>query len=136
VRERASDMGDEIKSQAGELADRAQAAAGQLADRAQAAIGTATEQTRVQVRRVEDQYYENPLAVGAAAVALGLVAGLAIPETRKEVELMGEARDQLADKVRQAAEETKPKVQHVAERVLDQAQTTAKEAARQEGLAT
>ena len=41
---------------------------------------------------------ENPLAVGAAAFALGAVVGLAIPATRYEGELMGEARDQLLKK--------------------------------------
>jgi len=41
---------------------------------------------------------ENPLAVGAAAFALGAVVGLAIPSTRYEGDLMGEARDQLLQK--------------------------------------
>lgn len=41
---------------------------------------------------------ENPLAVGAAAFALGAVVGLAIPSTRYEGELMGETRDQLLKK--------------------------------------
>ena len=41
---------------------------------------------------------ENPLAVGAAAFALGAVVGLAIPSTRYEGELMGEARDELLKK--------------------------------------
>ena len=46
-----------------------------------------------------DHYMDtNPLAVGAAAFALGAVAGLAIPATRYEGELMGEARDQLLQK--------------------------------------
>ena len=49
---------------------------------------------------------------------------------------MGGARDQLVDRVREVAQETKDKVQHVAERVMDQAQTTGKEAAREEGLAS
>jgi len=41
---------------------------------------------------------ENPLAVGAAAFALGAVVGLAIPATRYEGELMGETRDELLRK--------------------------------------
>ena len=46
-----------------------------------------------------DQYLtENPLAVGAAALAVGVAVGLAIPSTRYEGELMGEARDQLLQK--------------------------------------
>lgn len=46
-----------------------------------------------------DQYMDtNPLAVGAAAFALGAVVGLAIPATRYEGELMGETRDELLRK--------------------------------------
>lgn len=41
---------------------------------------------------------ENPLAVGAAAFAIGAVVGLAIPSTRYEGELMGETRDELLRK--------------------------------------
>jgi hypothetical protein len=38
---------------------------------------------------------ENPLAVGTLAVGVGAAVGLAIPETSKEHEVMGEARDNL-----------------------------------------
>jgi ElaB/YqjD/DUF883 family membrane-anchored ribosome-binding protein len=59
---------------------------------------------------------ENPLAVGAVALALGAAIGFAIPSTRYEGELMGEARENLmqkaqdsagllVDKVREAASE-------------------------------
>jgi ElaB/YqjD/DUF883 family membrane-anchored ribosome-binding protein len=145
VKEKASDFGGSVKEKAGALAgraqevagnvaDRAQQVAGTVADRAQEMAGSVADQTRYQARRLEDQFYEHPLAIGAAAIALGLAAGLAVPETRKETELMGDARDQLVDRVREVAGETKDKVQHVAERVFDQVQTTAKDAAREEGL--
>jgi hypothetical protein len=114
---------DRMRGRAHELSDTAQQRAGELAD-----------ETRDQARRLEDQFYENPLAIGAAALTLGVAVGLAIPETRKEQELMGGARDQLADKARDVAEETKDKVGNVVERVADQAQSTAKAAARDEGL--
>jgi ElaB/YqjD/DUF883 family membrane-anchored ribosome-binding protein len=134
VKEKAGEVGGTVKEKAGELADRAQETVSQVADRAQDLAGNVAEQTRYQARRVEDQFYENPLAIGAAALALGVAAGLAVPATRKEAELMGGARDQLVDRVREVASETKDKVQHVAERVVDEAQTVAKDAAREEGL--
>lgn len=43
---------------------------------------------------------ENPLAVGAAAFAIGAFVGFAIPSTRYEGELMGEAREGLLRKAR------------------------------------
>ncbi len=46
---------------------------------------------------------ENPLAVGAVALALGAAVGLSIPSTRYESELLGEYRQQLIDKAQEAA---------------------------------
>lgn len=48
---------------------------------------------------------ENPLAVGAVALALGAAVGLAIPLTRKENEYLGEYRDQLVEKAQDAAQD-------------------------------
>jgi hypothetical protein len=44
--------------------------------------------------------------VGAVAVAVGFAAGLAVPITEREVELMGDARDQAAQRLRSAVKET------------------------------
>lgn len=49
---------------------------------------------------------ENPLAVGAAAVAVGAIIGAAIPETERERELVGETRDRLIGKAQQMASQT------------------------------
>jgi hypothetical protein len=117
---------ERMRDRAHELSDTSQRKAGELADRAQEMAGSMADETRHQARRLEDQFYENPLAIGAAALTLGVAIGLAIPETRKEQELMGSARDRLADRARDVAEETKDKVGNVVERVADQAQSTAK----------
>lgn len=119
-----------VRGQASEMSDKAQQTASAWADRAQDVAEDVADQTRHQARRLEDQFYENPLAIGAAALTLGMAAGLAIPETRREDELMGGARDRLADKTREMVEDTKNKV----ENVVDQAQSTARTAAKEEGL--
>lgn len=58
-------------------------------------------------RRVEHAVQDNPFAAGAVAMALGLAAGMMIPETDREREMMGPARERLKDraetKARQAA---------------------------------
>ncbi len=69
---------------------------------------------------------ENPLAVGTLAVGVGAAVGLAIPETSKEHEVMGEARDNLVDK----AQETQQKVQQV----TGEAQNAAQQEAENQGL--
>jgi len=49
------------------------------------------------------QVRDNPLAVGAVAMAVGAAVGLAVPSTRYEGELMGEARQQFMEKAQNVA---------------------------------
>lgn len=56
---------------------------------------------------------ENPLKVGAATLALGFVAGLALPLTRKENELMGDTRERLLERAREAGQEVLDKGQQI-----------------------
>ena len=127
ARNKAGEVVDSVKQKTSHLADETQRKASEMGDRV-------VEQTRVQTRRVGRAFEDNPLVIDAAALALGLAAGLAIPSTEKEDELVGETRDELVDKVRDVAEDTKAKVQQVAERVMDQAETTAKDSAHEVGL--
>ena len=50
---------------------------------------------------------ENPLALGACALAAGLAIGLLLPSTRREDELMGEHRDSLLDQAKRIVEEAR-----------------------------
>ncbi|HVE56886.1 MAG TPA: DUF3618 domain-containing protein [Pyrinomonadaceae bacterium] len=69
----------------------------------------------VQAREQYDYYIEeNPLAVGAVALAIGAAVGLAIPSTRYEGELLGEYRQQLLDKAQTAAGDLVDKAKEVA----------------------
>ena len=53
-----------------------------------------------------DHYIEeNPLAVGAVALALGAAIGFAIPLTKKENEYMGEYRDNVLEKAQATAQD-------------------------------
>jgi len=87
-----------------------------------------------QVRRAKTGFWQtmesNPLMVGAATLALGVIAGLAIPSTDKEDELMGETRDHLFEEVKEAGQQALDKGKHVAEAVADKV----KEEARSQGL--
>jgi hypothetical protein len=61
-------------------------------------------------RRAETQFErwmrENPLAVGAAALAVGAAVGLSAPATDTENAWLGEARDGLVDRVQDVAKDT------------------------------
>jgi gas vesicle protein len=134
ARSKASEVVDSVKHKTSELAEQTQRRAGRVAESAQDVAGLVAEETRMQSRRVERAFQANPLVIGTAALALGLAAGLAIPSTEKEIELVGDTRDHLVDKVRDVAEDTKSKVEQVAERVMSEAQSTAKNEAQQAGL--
>lgn len=142
--EGSSAVGD-ARDKVGEVAGRAQDRAGRAADQVQHKAERAATRTRNQAERLGDQaryqarrassgfqrmLRENPLAVGALAAGAGAAVGLAIPETYKEHEVMGEARDNLVEKAQEKAQETQQKVQRVAE----EAQSAAKEEAGNQGL--
>jgi hypothetical protein len=48
---------------------------------------------------------EHPLALGAIGLAIGAVVAAMAPRTEKEDQLMGQARDDLLDKAKQAGTE-------------------------------
>jgi ElaB/YqjD/DUF883 family membrane-anchored ribosome-binding protein len=75
---------------------------------------------------------ENPLAAGAVAAAVGATIGLALPETQKENEMMGEARDTVVNKAQDAARDAADRVQDAAQRVKDVAADAAKSVTRGE----
>ena len=134
ARDRAADVKDRAGEKASDLADRAQDAAGRVTDRAQDAAQTVADTARRGAERAEEIFESTPLAMGLATAALGFAAGLAIPETRREHELMGGARDELLDRVKDVAQEKGRQAQRVAERTIDEARSTAKEEARNQGL--
>jgi len=73
-----------------------------------------------------DHYLEeNPLAVGAVALALGAAVGMAIPSTRYEGQLLGDAREQLMSKAQDTAahllDKTKQVVTEAGQNLSEQA---------------
>lgn len=68
---------------------------------------------------VEDQ----PLIAGLITLALGAFLGLLFPSTKREDELMGSARDHLAEQAREAAE----RAREAAQKTFEEARETAKE---------
>jgi ElaB/YqjD/DUF883 family membrane-anchored ribosome-binding protein len=61
-------------------------------------------------RGLERLVRENPLAVSAAALAVGAAVGLALPSTRMEHEYLGELSENVVDKAQQAARDAMDKV--------------------------
>jgi hypothetical protein len=133
-------IADRTQQTVGNVVGQAQETASNIASQTQEAVGYIADQAQYQAQRVEDSFqqalYENPLAVGAVALALGTAVGFSLPQTQRENELLGEARDNLIDRAQEVAQDTVEKVQQVAGEVMDQAQTTVRESAKERGLTT
>jgi gas vesicle protein len=107
------------------VGDAASSAYEGVTDAAGNAYGTVTDVAGRAYERVGDlgstareqyDYYieENPMAVGAVALALGAAVGLSIPSTRYEGQLVGETRDHLVSKAQNAAGDLINRVKEVA----------------------
>jgi ElaB/YqjD/DUF883 family membrane-anchored ribosome-binding protein len=106
----ASSAGGGIKATATEVADRARDAAGHAAARAKELGSAVAAQAQQQTRQLDERLHESPLQSGVVALALGFAAGYVVPVSEREVQLMGSARDRLADRVKGTVEETKESV--------------------------
>ncbi len=105
---------DAASSAVGTVTDTASKAYSSVTDYAGTAYEKAGEYGH-QAREKYDHYIEeNPLAVGAVALAVGAAVGLAIPATRYENEYMGEYSQQLLDKAQHAAGDLVERVKEVA----------------------
>ncbi|HEY0305267.1 MAG TPA: DUF3618 domain-containing protein, partial [Longimicrobiales bacterium] len=100
VRDTTSEVAFSARERVSEVADRARDIRHNVKDSARYRMHTATE-------RFDQTLNDNPVAIGMVAMAVGMAAGLAIPESRQERQLMGQYRDQLADRVRETVDETR-----------------------------
>ncbi|CAN5863920.1 DUF3618 domain-containing protein [soil metagenome] len=89
-----------------------------LTDRARETMNQARYATQRTTRRAQSQLQrmlnDNPLLIGAAAVVIGAAIGAALPETERENEWMGDARDSVIDRAQEMAQNAVGTVQEVA----------------------
>ncbi|MEO6333426.1 MAG: DUF3618 domain-containing protein [Pyrinomonadaceae bacterium] len=85
--------------------------AGDIANRAYDRVG---DYGNVVHEKYDEYLDENPLALGALAVAVGAAVGFAIPSTHYEGKLMGEARENLIERAQEAAGSLVDKAKQVA----------------------
>lgn len=98
---------DQVKESAGDLANRSTEALSNLGSKAR-------ESATVVSSRFGQILRDNPLAVGAVAMAAGTAVGLALPSTRFENEYIGETSERLVDKAQEVARGAIDKVQDTA----------------------
>ncbi len=98
---------DQVKETASDLANRSTQALSDLGSKAK-------ESANAVGSRFGQMLRDNPLAVGAIAVAAGTAVGLVLPATRFENEYIGETSERLVDKAQEVAREAVDKVQDAA----------------------
>ena len=122
---------DKVTDVAGAAYDKVSGAVGTAYSGAGDAVSQAYGKVGELGSAVRDQYdthiAENPLAVGAVALALGAAVGMALPSTRYEGEMMGNARQDLLDKAQNTASDlidrTKEAVTEAGRNIADQAKS-------------
>jgi Protein of unknown function (DUF3618) len=82
-------------------------------------------------RRAAGIAQENPIGLALGAVAVGFVAGLAMPSTRVEDERMGELADQVKDRAAETGREALERGKQVAQDAAETVQESGREHAQQ-----
>jgi hypothetical protein len=131
VADKAHDLTERAGDATQRVVEKAKEAGGLVAEKADAAVQSVQQRTRSGTRRLGNQFEDTPIGVGAVALALGLAVGMSVPATRKEAELMGDARDKLLDKTRERVAETTERVERVVERAIPEVKNVVRDAARE-----
>jgi len=122
VSERAGELREQARDRAGDLAERAEELGSGARERARDLGHRAQEQTRRARGGVERLMKENPLAVAAGIAAIGLAAGLLVPETERERRTLGPVRDDLAERAQTTASRIKDAAVEAGQEVKDAVQ--------------
>jgi gas vesicle protein len=130
VQDKAGQVVDQVQDKTGQIVDQMQNKAQQLAGQVQGQVSQLGAQGREAVDSFQQMLRQNPLAMGAVAMALGMAAGLAVPETPQENRWMGELRDDFVQKAHDTAHDVlEEKAHQVADVVSDKVHDVAQQAA-------
>lgn len=94
--------------------DSARDSVGDAKERARHAMDEGRYRARRTTRAVSNMYDDHPLAMAAVVFGAGLAAGMSMPTTRVEDELMGEKADALKDEAKEIGRRTAEEVKSVA----------------------
>jgi ElaB/YqjD/DUF883 family membrane-anchored ribosome-binding protein len=117
----ARDKASDTTARPGDLAERTQETVADYTARAQETVGDYTQRAQTEFDRL---LRDNPLALGALSIAVGAAIGMAIPETQRESEMIGDISNQVVDKAQDLAQGAVEKVQQVAANLPDAAPST------------
>jgi ElaB/YqjD/DUF883 family membrane-anchored ribosome-binding protein len=134
LRNRVGEYASTARETVGEYASTARETVGEYASTARDTAGTYAESARERARNaseaarraastatssVDDWVQQNPLAVGAMALAVGVAIAMTVPATELENRTMGEARDRAWERASKAATDIKENVTKKVETVAE-----------------
>lgn len=121
LQHKAGRMADDVGSTVGDAAEHVGQTVGQAADQVGQVAGQVPDQVRTMATQVSSEagrmFQQNPMAMGAIAVAVGAAVGLALPVTETERRA-----------IRQPAQQIVAKAEEVASDALGQVEETARDA--------
>ena len=143
AKDKVSETVDNVKNKVSDTATRAKEAVVGTASRAGDAMSESTSRVgdatpsggpvKQQAKHAVGLAQENPLGLAVGAIALGFLAGLAVPSTRVENERLGPVADQVKDKVKETGQEALDRGKQVAQEVASSAAETAKQSTQEHG---
>lgn len=128
LRERVSHAGAEAAHWAGDAKERVSGVTADAKRQASRIADDIRQRSRKATKGLRRRFDERPLAVGLAALAVGLVAGLAVPASRREDEWFGETRDRLLETARRAGREAIDKARRATQVAIDTTKDAAERA--------
>lgn len=109
LQQRASTARERLHSTVDSTRERLSSTRGAASGRVSGAVQSARDNARVRARQMQDRVYtmmdDQPLVLGALAVAVGAIIGTAIPSTRYENRVLGRARDRTLSKAQELGEQ-------------------------------
>jgi ElaB/YqjD/DUF883 family membrane-anchored ribosome-binding protein len=142
VSERVSQVGESMRTKTSDAVHHLSEVASGVSERVGEVAGSvsrgahrAEERASSAAMRARYQYEETPWVGAAVAIALGAAAGMSIPSSRREQELLGDRRDELLGRAREIGREKLAAVRRVAEGVVEETKEAMREHAAEEGLA-
>jgi hypothetical protein len=109
-----SQVRDSVASATSHVAESARNLTTRAQEYASQASGQGSGRRRSGQSQLQRMTRENPLLVGAGALLVGAAVGLSLPETERENELLGDARDSMIDRAQQMARTAASQAQETA----------------------
>ena len=104
ARETAGAVKEIVGDAVDDVARRARKATGQMADSAHEVKQRVEAEVKDSAAKLRKSVDEKQLAIGAGLLAAGVIAGLLLPRTRREDQLLGPSRDHLKDHLKEAGQ--------------------------------